>query len=423
FIKQRLTAAAGEIFTVFQQIIVQFEEEIYRQSKLLETCSKPPVHFHPAESPQQQEHEAPHSREDEGLVGNDHFLDSERDSTTQRLTAAAVEICTLFEQTIVQYQEKIERQNRLLEVCLKPQIKLPRAELQQHRDWREEQLFQQEPSCSLEQGEPEPEPPHNKEVQVPEPPQIKEEPEEPEAPQINNEQQEPEPPQIKEEHEESVCNKRELCPEAGTVSGGRTGEACGRQVSHSLDQMSTQSGEKPYACEICGRRFILWPFLRNHIRTHTVVRSYSCATCNESFSRHNALLVHMRTHTGEEPFSFETYCENFSQHNNSSVQIITHADKELYSCERCGRSFSHPCYLRSHMRTHIGKSLYSCGTCNESFKRPNALFVHMRTHSGEKPYSCETCGRRFTQQSQLLVHMRTHSGEEPYSQETWEESQ
>ncbi|XP_029954906.1 uncharacterized protein LOC115393935 isoform X2 [Salarias fasciatus] len=141
FISERLTAAAGEIFTVFEQTIVQFEEEIDRQRRLLETS------FNTTESPQQhigeqktissleqEEREAPHIKEEDGVVEvtvtdgeRENSLDSVRDSTTQRLTAAAVEIFTLFEQTIVQYEEEIDHLNTLLEIGWSRQIKLHRT--------------------------------------------------------------------------------------------------------------------------------------------------------------------------------------------------------------------------------------------------------------------------------------------------------
>lgn len=41
FINERLTAAAEEIFGAFEETIVQYEEEIDRQRKLLDTILKP----------------------------------------------------------------------------------------------------------------------------------------------------------------------------------------------------------------------------------------------------------------------------------------------------------------------------------------------------------------------------------------------
>ncbi|XP_029958759.1 uncharacterized protein LOC115396836 [Salarias fasciatus] len=242
FIKQRLTAAAGEIFTAFLQTIVQFEEEIDRQRKLLQIKWKhkvklhrtvSPVLFHPAitvkpshpshqgllsgfppeslqqqmgtqkmsSSVEQEEHEAPHIKEEEDLVAvtvtggeGDDSHHSVRDWSTQRLTAAAEEIFTLFQQTVLQYEEEIGRQCRMLEINWNPHIRLHRTELQQDHDCRGEQLFKQETHCCLEQDDPEP--PHIKE-------------EEPGLHQFKEEQEEPESSQIKEHEELSASQKRE----------------------------------------------------------------------------------------------------------------------------------------------------------------------------------------------------------------------
>lgn len=44
----------------------------------------------------------------------------------ERLTAAAEEIFRVFEQTVVEYEKEISRQRKLLDVLLKPDIKLQR---------------------------------------------------------------------------------------------------------------------------------------------------------------------------------------------------------------------------------------------------------------------------------------------------------
>ncbi|XP_029959691.1 uncharacterized protein LOC115397479 isoform X2 [Salarias fasciatus] len=112
-----------------------------------------------------------------------------REFISERLNAAAVEIFTVFEQTIVRYEEKIESQHRLLQINWNPQIKLHRAELPQQNACRKEQRFQQETNYTLEREEPEP-------------PQIREEQEEPGVLQFTADQEEPESLQIKEEPEE-----------------------------------------------------------------------------------------------------------------------------------------------------------------------------------------------------------------------------
>lgn len=44
----------------------------------------------------------------------------------ERLAAAAEEIFSAFEKTILEYEEEISRQRRLLDIAWKPAVKLPR---------------------------------------------------------------------------------------------------------------------------------------------------------------------------------------------------------------------------------------------------------------------------------------------------------
>ncbi|KAF6725820.1 hypothetical protein FQA47_007685 [Oryzias melastigma] len=51
-------------------------------------------------------------------------LQSLRELISERLAAAAEEICRLCEGTIVQYEQELCRQRRLLDICWKPQLQL-----------------------------------------------------------------------------------------------------------------------------------------------------------------------------------------------------------------------------------------------------------------------------------------------------------
>ncbi|XP_069367571.1 uncharacterized protein [Paralichthys olivaceus] len=95
-----------------------------------------------------------------------------REFVNERLTAAAEDIFRVFEQTIVEYEEEIDRQRRLLDIVWKPEIKLHRTGLhspelpQQHvckEEEEEEVLTDQERNPSLDPLGPEP--PHIKEEQ------------------------------------------------------------------------------------------------------------------------------------------------------------------------------------------------------------------------------------------------------------------
>ncbi|XP_035999485.1 uncharacterized protein LOC105926893 isoform X2 [Fundulus heteroclitus] len=130
-----------------------------------------------------------------------------REFIRERLTAAAEEIFTEFDKTIVHYEEELDRQRRLLEICYKPQIKLQRIVLPQHYLWKEEEVPTDHHFCSLESNssldQEKPQPFCMKEEPVkPEPQQIKQDRAELEPPQIKKEQEEPEQPEIKTEQDE-----------------------------------------------------------------------------------------------------------------------------------------------------------------------------------------------------------------------------
>ncbi|XP_078797834.1 uncharacterized protein LOC144989373 isoform X1 [Oryzias latipes] len=111
-------------------------------------------------------------------------LQSLRELISERLAAAAEEICRLCEGTIVQYEEELCRQRRLLDVIWKPQLQLHHIGLPQHWMTEEEDQCNQQRNFRVEQEEPEP-------------------------PQIKEEQEEPEPPQIEEEPEELCISQDE----------------------------------------------------------------------------------------------------------------------------------------------------------------------------------------------------------------------
>ncbi|KAF3698552.1 hypothetical protein EXN66_Car014239 [Channa argus] len=87
-----------------------------------------------------------------------------REFISERLTAAAEEIFELFEKTIIEYQEEIERQRRLRENVMswKPGKKLHMKELPEQHICKEEevltdkQLCNQESNSSLDRGDPDP---------------------------------------------------------------------------------------------------------------------------------------------------------------------------------------------------------------------------------------------------------------------------
>ncbi|XP_017104986.2 testis-specific zinc finger protein topi isoform X1 [Drosophila bipectinata] len=166
--------------------------------------------------------------------------------------------------------------------------------------------------------------------------------------------------EIQSHNEEKHLNKKKREKETRNTGTGRLRQylcdICGKsytQSSHLWQHLRFHQGVKPFVCqeENCDRKFTIRPDLNDHIRKcHTGERPYHCLVCGKRFLTGSVFYQHRLIHRGE----------------------------RRYECEECGKRFYRADALKNHQRIHTGEKPYSCLFCTKTFRQRGDRDKHIR---------------------------------------------
>ncbi|CAK6971901.1 zinc finger protein 64 [Scomber scombrus] len=150
--------------------------------------------------------------------------------------------------------------------------------------------------------------------------------------------------------------------------------------------------------------------MERHLKTHTGEKPFECELCHKRFSRRDKLNMHSRSHTGEKPHKCK-HCP-YAAADSSSLKkhLRIHYDERPFKCQICPYASRNSSQLTVHLRSHTGDAPFQCPQCDAKFKINSDLKRHIRIHSGEKPYKCDFCEYRCAMKGNLKSHIQIKHG-------------
>ncbi|CAH0554532.1 unnamed protein product [Brassicogethes aeneus] len=208
--------------------------------------------------------------------------------------------------------------------------------------------------------------------------------------------------------------------------------------------------EKPtvFDCEVCSKTFSKGSYLTQHRKAcHSGDKPFKCKKCGKRFSSKEECDVHYQKHMGSKQFQCN-YCEKqFNYKIDIRRDESLHTGQKPYACSVCAKGFDRRDHMRRHELIHARKgqkskeqvevplqilittpystftvplekekkTVFDCEVCSKTFSKGSYLIQHRKAcHSGDRPFKCKKCGKRFSTKEECDVHYQKHMGSKQF---------
>ncbi|XP_016993353.2 zinc finger protein 771 [Drosophila takahashii] len=189
-------------------------------------------------------------------------------------------------------------------------------------------------------------------------------------------------------------NKTFYCPNCGNCYS-----AAGSLKLHMracLRQRNEVSAEDR-KCKVCSKVFNSVAYLKEHMMRHTGEQPFRCTRCYRKFVDETKYSAHMESHKHQDKLEAEAVALA-AAHGGKKVVV-----KE-FQCAFCSQNFT--------VVFDVGqvKRRYACDACRDKYSNAEALRQHKQQVEEKREFSCERCGRKFVFEGFLQRHLPTCDG-------------
>ncbi|XP_012155079.1 testis-specific zinc finger protein topi [Ceratitis capitata] len=154
-----------------------------------------------------------------------------------------------------------------------------------------------------------------------------------------------------------------------------------KKYKRDKDGAGTSSKTRQYLCDMCGKSYTQSSHLWQHLRFHQGVKPFACKEpgCTRKFTIRPDLNDHIRKcHTGERPYHCLVCGKRFLTGSVFYQHRLIHRGERRYECEECGKRFYRADALKNHQRIHTGEKPFGCLFCTKNFRQRGDRDKHIR---------------------------------------------
>uniref|UniRef100_A0A3B3ZLL8 C2H2-type domain-containing protein n=1 Tax=Periophthalmus magnuspinnatus TaxID=409849 RepID=A0A3B3ZLL8_9GOBI len=168
-----------------------------------------------------------------------------------------------------------------------------------------------------------------------------------------------------------------------------------------------------HSCPECGKTFCLLSHMQSHMEVHCKDQKIQQNNVENGMCDQNGIIDDpVPLSQGKTDSEDKVYvCEHCGRTYRHAGSLLNHKNSHktgCFLCSICHKEFTNLMALKNHKRIHTEPKRYQCLQCGKAFRVSSQLICHRRIHTRERPFACSVCDKTFSSKSNLRHHQKIH---------------